>query len=171
MTIGRSASPLVNRVNKMLRLSRLTDYGMVVISHLATKPGAVMTAPVISDETSLPLATVSKLLKLLARGNLITSHRGAAGGYSLEKAADGITVGHVIQAIEGRIVLVDCVDGAEGSCALEAGCPMRGRWDPVNDAIRKALSSVTVADMATAGSAGVTYDFMAVEAETRSGVS
>ena len=143
----------------MLRLSRLTDYGMVVMARLSLRRGQVLAAQSIADDTGLPLATVSKLLKLLARQGLIESHRGAAGGYSLVKPAEEITVGHLIHAIEGRIVLVDCVDGVEGSCTLETSCPMRGRWDPVNDAIRRALSSVTIADMAAADRVG-DYNFI-----------
>jgi DNA-binding IscR family transcriptional regulator len=58
-----------------------------------------------------------------------------------------IPVADVIAAIDGPIALTACVDGAVTVCESHGVCPMRGRWDPVNDAIQSALSSITLADM------------------------
>lgn len=132
----------------MIRLGKLTDYGVVVLTAMAGAPAVIHTAASLSDRTAVPAPTVQKILKLLARGRVLTSVRGAAGGYTLARAADRITVADIISAIEGPIALTDCVDGAEGTCGVERLCPMRGNWDKVNRAVRKALEEVSLTDMA-----------------------
>ena len=133
----------------MFRLNRLTDYGVVVLSQMSRSPKDLRTAPQISQETGVPLPTVAKLLNALAHEHLIESHRGAAGGYTLRRPAEEITVAEIIQALEGPIALTACVEGSEDDCGVAALCPMRGNWDRVNKAIHGALSEVTLADMAT----------------------
>lgn len=132
----------------MIRLSKLTDYAVVLLTEMARQPLAVQTASGLTDRTGVPAATVQKLLKLLTRGQVVQSARGATGGYSLARPADRITVADIIQAIEGPIALTDCVDGSDTICGVERLCPMRGNWGRVNDAVRRALSDVTLADMA-----------------------
>lgn len=132
----------------MFRLNRLTDYGVVVLSQMSRNPKDLRTAPQISRQTGVPLPTVAKLLNALAHEHLIESHRGAAGGYTLSRPAEEISVAEVIQALEGPIALTACVEGSEDECGVEALCPMRGNWDRVNKAIYGALSEVTLADMA-----------------------
>jgi len=131
----------------MFKLNRLTDYAVVVMSQMTRRPDELWTAPHIAQETGVPLPTVAKLLNALAHGELITSHRGAAGGYTLNRPAEAITVAEIIQALEGPIALTACVDGATGGCDVESICPMRGNWDKVNKAIHGALSRVSLADM------------------------
>lgn len=133
----------------MIRLSRLTDYAIVVMGQMARHPEAIMTAPQLAERTAVPQPTVSKLLKMLARDGLMTSHRGATGGYSLARAAENISIADIITALEGPIALTACVDGAEGHCGVERLCPMRGNWDKVNTAVRHALQEVSLADMLT----------------------
>ena len=132
----------------MLRLNRLTDYGVVVLTQMTRNPDDLRTAPQIARDTGVPLPTVAKLLNALAHERLITSHRGAAGGYTLNRPADAISVAEIVQALEGPIALTACVDGASGGCDVESLCPMRGNWDKVNKAIYGTLSQVTLADMA-----------------------
>ena len=131
----------------MFRLNRLTDYGVVVMTRMAHDPEAVRTAPQIAQDTGVPLPTVAKLLNALTRESLITSHRGATGGYTLHRRAEEITVAEIIQALEGPIALTACVDGSGDHCGVETLCPMRGNWEQVNRAIRDALGQVTLADM------------------------
>jgi FeS assembly SUF system regulator len=138
----------------MFRLSKLTDYAVVVLVRLARDearasiPGAVQTSPGISNATGIPEPTVAKVLKAMAGKGLVTSLRGARGGYRLARRLDSIPVAEVIEAIDGPIALTACVDG--GGCESQCLCPMRGRWDPVNDAIRAALGAITLADMESA---------------------
>ncbi len=133
----------------MFKLNRLTDYGVVVLTQMTRNPDDLCTAPQIAQDTGVPLPTVAKLLNALAHERLITSHRGAAGGYTLNRPAEAISVAEIVQALEGPIALTACVDGASGGCDVESLCPMRGNWDKVNKAIYGALSQVSLADMAT----------------------
>ena len=131
----------------MFRLNRLTDYAVVVMAQMAQGRDEMRTAPRISQDTGVPQPTVAKLLNALARENLVSSQRGAAGGYALNRPAEEITVAEIIQALEGPIALTACVDGSGDNCGSEPLCPMRGNWDKVNRAIHHALSGVTLADM------------------------
>jgi FeS assembly SUF system regulator len=130
----------------MLRLSKLTDYAVVVLVRLAGADG-VQTSPGIAASTGIPEPTVAKVLKILSSGGLVTSQRGARGGYRLHRSLSDIPIADVIGAIDGPIALTACVDGSVTECESQALCPMRGRWDPVNDAIHQALTSITLADM------------------------
>lgn len=129
----------------MLRLSKLTDYAVVVLARLS-RGEAVQTSPGIAASTGIPEPTVAKVLKALASRGLVASQRGARGGYRLVRPIGSIPISDVIAAIDGPIALTACVEGGT-NCESQDLCPMRGRWDPVNDAIMQALSSITLADM------------------------
>ena len=130
----------------MLRLSKLTDYAVVVLVRLSSGQN-VQTSPGIAAATGIPEPTVAKVLKALAGGGLVASQRGARGGYRLLHPLAAIPVANVIAAIDGPIALTACVEGGAGGCEAEHLCPVRGRWDPVNDAIVEALTAITLADM------------------------
>lgn len=137
----------------MLRLSRLTDYAVVVLARMgegatAHEAAALQSAPGLAARTGLPEPTVAKVLKILAQANLVEGLRGARGGYRLAKPLAAIPLAEVIVAFDGPIALTACVDGGTGHCESEALCPVRGRWDPVNTAIRSALETITVAELA-----------------------
>jgi FeS assembly SUF system regulator len=130
----------------MFRLSKLTDYAVVVLVRLSTGE-TLQTSPGIAAVTGIPEPTVAKVLKALAGSSLVVSQRGARGGYRLTRPLAAIPIAHVIEALDGPIALTACVEGSSSDCECREMCPMRGRWDPVNDAIRHALSSITLADM------------------------
>ncbi|MSP02497.1 MAG: SUF system Fe-S cluster assembly regulator [Acetobacteraceae bacterium] len=130
----------------MLRLSKLTDYAVVVLVRLDAGL-ELQTSPGIAAAIGVPEPTVAKVLKSLSAGGLVTSLRGARGGYRLARALEDIPVGEVIAAMDGPIALAACVDGSATECESLALCPVRGRWDPVNDAIQRALSAISLADM------------------------
>ena len=133
----------------MLRLSKFTDYAVVVLIRLEeAEEGGVLTAPGLAAATGLGEPTVSKVLKILSHAGLVEGRRGAAGGYRLTRALAEMPLTEVIAAIDGPIALTACVDNSSGVCDAEATCPVRGRWDPVNDAIRRALSGISIADLA-----------------------
>jgi FeS assembly SUF system regulator len=140
----------------MLRLSRLTDYAVVALVRLGRDAGQVgalegtmETTPGIAAAIGIPEPTVAKVLKALTNSGLVISQRGAHGGYRLAKPLSAIPVADVIVAIDGPIALTSCVDGAVG-CESQSLCPVAGRWDPVNLAIRDALTAITLADMEAA---------------------
>lgn len=131
-----------------MRLSKMTDYAVVMMVHMGQRPGAVYTTAQIADDTGVPQPTVAKLMKELGRAGLLSSIRGAAGGYRMDRAPADVSIAEVIQAMEGPIALTACVHGADEQCSVEQLCGMRGNWDKVNTAIRDALEGVTLADMA-----------------------
>lgn len=130
----------------MLRISKLTDYAIVMLSAMAKDKAEIHAAMEISGTTGIALPTVSKILKLLLNGGVLVSTRGAKGGYVLAREPDSITVADVIAAMEGPIALTECSISHEG-CEQSSGCEMRGNWSVINQTIQKALESVSLADM------------------------
>lgn len=129
----------------MLRLSKLTDYAVLVLARMGP---ALSTAPALAARAALPEPTVAKVLKVLSQNGLVEGLRGAKGGYRLARPLAAIPLTEVIVAFDGPIALTACVDGGDGTCQSEGGCALRGRWDTVNAAIRDALAGITVADLA-----------------------
>ncbi len=134
----------------MIRLTKQTDYGIVLLSHMASLPQRQFNATELAAESRLPQPTVSKVLKILARAGLLDSHRGVKGGYTLARTPEEITVTEVIGALEGPIGITECIDDTPGECSHEAGCPVRGNWHRINEAIRQALDGINLAEMAQA---------------------
>lgn len=132
----------------MIRMSKLTDYGIVLMTRLAehSAAGQNCSARDLAGETGLPLPVVSKILKLLSKNGLLNSQRGANGGYSLSRSASDISVSEVIGAMEGPIAMTECMDTA-GDCRQEPVCPVRHNWKKINYAISSVLGAITVADM------------------------
>ncbi|MCK5622676.1 MAG: SUF system Fe-S cluster assembly regulator [Alphaproteobacteria bacterium] len=134
----------------MFKISRMTDYGVVVMAQLAQATDAVVTAPDLASGAGLPAPTVAKILKRMSRGGLVTSHRGMNGGYALSRPAAEISVADIIGALEGPVAVTACVDGASGdACSVESLCPIRGCWDRVNAAVTRTLQSMSLAEIAT----------------------
>lgn len=133
----------------MLRITRQTDYGVMLLTRIAqAAPGRVHTARDLSGETDVPMPTVSKILKLLARAELLTSLRGVKGGYRLSRPADEVSVADIVSAIEGPIAITECVDASTGDCDKESWCPVRSNWKTINDAVEGALEGISLASMA-----------------------
>ncbi len=131
----------------MLRISKLTDYGTMILVHLALQKAGLNSASDVSAGTRLALPTVQKLLKLLARSGLVQSVRGAGGGYRLSRAPASISAAEILDALEGPLSITEC-STAESRCELEAGCPVGGAWQRINRGIRRALDEITLAELA-----------------------
>jgi FeS assembly SUF system regulator len=132
----------------MIRLSRLADYGLVLMGRMAAKPATVHTAVGLSEETQLPMPTVAKLLVRLTQGGLLLSHRGARGGYQLARPPADISVGDIVVAVDGPIALTQCLEHGAGPCGVEPICPTRRGWNRLNDAVKRAFSEVSLAELA-----------------------
>jgi len=132
----------------MIRMTKQTDYGFVLLTRLAVEPGRAMNAPELAGETKLPLPMVSKILKLLVRNGLLTSHRGVKGGYSLARPAVEIHAAEILRALEGAVALTVCIEGSPGECVREHYCTVRGPWQRINKAVFEALAGVTLAELA-----------------------
>ncbi len=130
----------------MIRLTKQADYGIVLMTQLASTGRAA--AAELAVQTHLPAPMVSKILKLLARAGLLVSHRGVHGGYELARSAAEISVAHVIFALEGPIALTECSEHSEHECSYEAFCRVRDNWLRIDRAVRGALEDITIAEMA-----------------------
>jgi FeS assembly SUF system regulator len=130
----------------MFKVNKLTDYATVVLIEIA-RSHVVRSSQQIAEQTGIPVPTVAKLMKNLNRAGLVASRRGAGGGYFLGRPAAGITLVDVIQAVEGPIALTACADTSDEHCSIESVCPVQGKWNRANTAVRSALAEVTLADM------------------------
>ena len=131
----------------MLRLSKLTDYGTVVLAHMARKPAVVYAAADVATATHVAPPTVSKLLKCFARAGLVTSYRGARGGYTLARAPELITAVQIIDAVEGPVAITQC-SMDHSRCSIEPVCGVGHNWQRISLTIRDALKTVTLAQLA-----------------------
>jgi FeS assembly SUF system regulator len=130
----------------VLRISKLTDYGTVVLAELARGGQDCVSAAEIAGTTGLATTTVSKLLKMLARAGLVNSTRGAHGGYRLARSPSEISAADVIDALEGPVSITEC--SAHGShCDIEALCRVGGAWQRINVGIRRALDEISLSDL------------------------
>lgn len=136
----------------MIKISKLADYGVVVMGALADisanhdpKASSVATGE-LSAATHLPLPTVAKVLKLLAKAKLVKSTRGAQGGYVIAHAPNTITLADIVSAVDGPVMLTECADG-HGACIISDHCALKGRWGAVNRVVAQALANVTLSEL------------------------
>lgn len=109
----------------MFQLTRASDYALRVMTRLAELPrGHIVHLPALAYSENVPSHFLSKILQQLTHAGFIKSHRGAAGGYSLEKDSSGISLLEIIEAIEGPILLSQCL--TQGlDCDRQAWCSIR----------------------------------------------
>ncbi|MDX1837429.1 SUF system Fe-S cluster assembly regulator [Legionella taurinensis] len=127
----------------MLRISKLADYGTVMMVYLARRAPTLCNARDIAQHTHIAVPTVSKLLKRLTAAGLLTSVRGVSGGYRLKLAASEISVGQIISALEERLGLTEC-SLQQNVCSLQSVCHIQGNWQLISQAIEAALDSVSL---------------------------
>ena len=133
----------------MLRISKLTDYGTVILACLASQTDRLWTAAEVAERTRVTLPTVSKLLKKLQRSGLVISTRGSHGGYQLAQPPGEITAARILDALEGPFAITEC-SGLHSTCGLESNCAVGHTWQKVNAAIRRALTDISLAELAGA---------------------
>jgi FeS assembly SUF system regulator len=129
----------------MIRMNKLTDYGVVLLTTFAREPEQGISARELSTRTGIPQPTVVKLLKTLLKAGLLVSQRGTKGGYALSKRPEEIPVAAVIEVLEGPLAITEC--SVPGTCEHERRCVARPNWAAVNDVIRQSLSKLTLAEM------------------------
>lgn len=131
----------------MIRLTNLADYAVVLMGHLARRDRRA-NASDLAEETGFPVPTVAKILGAMSRAKLLASHRGLKGGFTLARPAGEITIADIIEAVDGPIALVHCIENAPGDCDYEPICAMRTHWQVINAAVKEGLGRVTLADIA-----------------------
>lgn len=129
----------------MLKISKLADYGTVIMNCLAKEPQVLFSANEITKKVHLALPTTSKILKILVAANLVVSVRGAEGGYRLARSPQEITIADVITALDGQPALTEC--NTTKTCTHDNVCAIRNNWRLINKVIFRVLDRLTLADM------------------------
>jgi FeS assembly SUF system regulator len=134
----------------VIRLNKLTDYSIVLLIHITrTADGSPQTARDLSEMSKVPLPTVGRLLKRLAKAGFLESYRGVNGGYTLAGPASGITVADIVRQLEGPIGMTECSCITElPECATDGICPALTHWQTISNSIASSLEQITLADMA-----------------------
>ena len=132
-----------------MRLSSLADYAVVLLAAAVRDEGARLTAAGLAERTRVPVATAQKLIGKLANAGILRSPRGAGGGFRLARDASAISLAEIVEAVEGPIALTTCVDHGRDGCALDHHCQVKPHWGAVNEALRGALASVSLASLAS----------------------
>jgi FeS assembly SUF system regulator len=132
-----------------MRLTHLADYAVVLMTAAARQPtGARLSATELSADTGVPLPTAQKLMGQLAIAGLLSSSRGAGGGFVLAKAPAEISLADIVEAVEGPIALTMCSDSNNHECILDAHCRVKPHLGIVGNAVRGALGAVRLTELA-----------------------
>jgi len=132
----------------MLRVGKMTDYGIVLMTCLARKDHTEMVAARdLATDMGLPQPTVSKLLKMLTQNKLLTSTRGVSGGYALARKPEDINLVEMIEAIEGPMSLTDCSSGGTCECDIQPACGLKTNWNYINQQLLSTLRGITLRGM------------------------
>ena len=130
----------------MIRISKLTDYALVILAYLSKNPAQFAQAGDIALNTQINKPTTAKVLKMLARHGILESARGVTGGYRLVNTLQEISVAEIVQILEGPMAIMDCSLGQE-YCAISKNCEIRAPWSKINQVIIKALETVKLSDL------------------------
>jgi len=142
----------------MIKVSRMADYAILLVCKMSSVEDKVYSAHELSTITALKITTISKILTKLTKAKVTNSIRGVAGGYKLMMKAEDISIGDIIDIIDGQVALTVCVDEDKNhSCDLESMCPSQGNWQIINNTVRNALNSVSIAEMANPFVANLQY--------------
>ncbi len=140
-------------MDDVLKLTNIADYAVVLMSRLALG-GNRLNAQDLSLLTGIPLPTVSKVLHLLSRSGVLVAHRGVAGGYTLARGAEAISIADIIEAVDGPIAVTHCVDTETSDCCIDHTCNVRPHWQLINGAVRGALDDVKLSALAAPPAGG-----------------
>lgn len=130
-----------------MRISARADYAVRAAVVIARAGAEVMSAESVADAQGIPASFLEGILASLRRAGIVTSRRGAAGGYRLAKAADTISIADVIRAVDGPLVYVrdarpSDVEYTDDNPALPA------LWVALRANVRAVLETTTVAHLA-----------------------
>ena len=129
----------------MIRIRRITDYASVLLAYMFKNMNKNISAKLLSKQTSIPMPTVSKVLKILAKKQLVSSQRGINGGYKILRKPEDISVAEIINALEGPIAITKCASNGKMVCSIGSSCPVRGLWKEINNVVNIALKKLSLA--------------------------
>ena len=131
-----------------MKLSTRGKYGLYAMLYLAEKADEGPQPLKAIAQLALPDQYLEQLLGNLRKAGLVTTVRGAQGGYQLSRPPAEITVGHIIDAMEGPLNLSECVvEGEPFDCPHSDGCPARHVWEYLTNSINDLLYSISLQDM------------------------
>jgi FeS assembly SUF system regulator len=130
----------------MVRFAKLTDYALRLTAELAQAPRPTLSTVELGARTGLEPTTVAKVLKTLARADVVRSTRGVSGGYRLSDDGARLSVAHVVEAMEGPLGLTDCV-ADPGSCAHEGRCGVANPLKRVSKLIEQTLRGIRLDEL------------------------
>lgn len=132
----------------MLRINRKTDYAVRVMLALAKRgEGVRISSSEIRDEMLIPHAYLQRIIADLSRTRLLQTYPGPNGGIQLGRPAGDITLKDVYEAIEGPLLISECLQGP-GQCTLDVCCPVRSRWSRMQALFVQELGSVSLVQLA-----------------------
>ena len=134
-----------------MKLSSQEEYGLRCLLRIGAQgEGGTLTIPEISRVEGISPEYVAKLMRVLRRGGLVTSARGAVGGYTLARPADQITIGEALYPLGGRLFesgFCDRHTGIESLCTHSIDCSIRSLWRALQTAVDQVLTKTTLKDL------------------------
>lgn len=124
----------------------MADYGTSLLLVMARQPEQLYTASGLAELSGLSIATVSKILKILNRGDLLLSHRGSQGGYRLAKPPESIALIDIVRLLDGEVAMTEC-EHSQGCCELEKQCETKQNWSVLSRVVNEILASISLAQM------------------------
>ena len=131
----------------MFQVIRRTDYSLRALIFLAQQGDRIVAREEIIEALGVPSESFALALKNLARHRLLRSFRGTGGGFQLGRPASEITLRHIVEAVEGQIVLNHCLIDA-ASCDRQPLCNVHGVWRNVQYKLNEMLDNYTVEQLA-----------------------
>lgn len=128
----------------MFKINRRIDYAVRVMLCLAKRePGSRLATQLIQEEMRIPRPFLRRIIADLSRVGMIRTFAGPNGGVELARQPEKIHLRQIWEAIEGPILISDCLEGVN-SCPLETGCPVNRRWKRLQALILSELESITL---------------------------
>ncbi len=131
----------------MLSLSKKIDYALIALSYLTRTPQRPVNTKEIAEEYDLPVELLAKILQKLAKAELLVSTSGPTGGYRLSRTPDEISVGSIVDIIEGRPALVQCMRSEDSHCGQIGKCTIRTPLMRVNARMLDLLDHISLAEI------------------------
>ena len=131
-----------------MKLSTRGRYGIHAMYDLAQQYESGVPQPIkaIAERERIPDAYLEQLIASLRKAGLVSSVRGAQGGYMLARSPENITVGEVLRVLEGELATVECLE-VEDACDKACACPTRLVWQKIQNGVNAIVDGITLQDM------------------------
>lgn len=131
----------------MLQLTARGNYGILALFYIAQHArGEFVSIEEIFEQSRIPKSYLGKILQDLCRGGILLSRRGSGGGFTLSRAPETISLREVIEVIEGKIYLVNCLVNS-AQCGHSDTCPISPIWSEVQKFVVEIIANITLDDI------------------------